>query len=144
MRITPDTLAEVPKIRDVAVSPDGGTVALVVEVCDGARYRDSLFHVAADGSGAPEEIDLGGLEPSGPAYLSDGSLVFLSSPPEALSEPEARSVYLLAPGGGPARCLLTVPGGISEMEVAPSGWVLVRAWLFPRAADLAEDRKSVV
>ena len=138
MKITPDVLAQVEKIEDLAVSPDGATLALVVEVCDGPRYRRALFHVAADGSGPPREIDLGGLEISQPAYLADGSLVFLSSPPGAPDEPESRSVYLRSPDGA-LRCLLTVRGGISAVQVAPSGWVLVRAWLFPRAADLAED-----
>ena len=139
MKVTPETLPQVPKIRSLAVSADGGTLALVVQVLDGARFRDTFWQAAADGSSPPREVDLDGLEPSQPAYLADGSLLFCSAPPEPSPEPEARSVYLLPPGGGTPRCLLTVPGGISAMEVAPSGWVLLRAWMFPKAADLAED-----
>jgi len=139
VRITPETLPRVPKIRHLAASPDGATLALVVDVLEGARFRNALWHAPTDGSAPPHEVDLGGLEVSQPAYLADGSLLFCSSPPDASAEPTARSVYFLPADGGAPRRLLTVPGGISAMEVAPSGWVLLRAWLFPRAADLAED-----
>ena len=140
MKITPQTLPQVPKIRDLAVSPDGTVLSLVVEVLDGPRFRRGLFQVAAGGSAEPKEVDLGGLEISEPGYLADGSLLFCSSPPAPSSvESEARAVYLLSPGSGSPRCLLTVPGGIDTMDVAPSGWVLLRAWVDPKATDLAED-----
>jgi len=139
VKITPETLPQIPKIRNLAVSPDGKTLTLVVEVLDGARFRSVLWHIAADGSRPPEAVDLSGLQVSQPAYLEDGSLLFCAAPPEPSPEPEARSVYLLPPGAGTPRCLLTVPGGVSAMEVAPSGWVLLGAWMFPRAHDLAED-----
>ena len=140
MKITPEALPQVPKIRNLAVSSDGGTLALVVEVLDGARFRNALWEVPADGSRPPTVVDLAGLQVSQPAYLADGSMVFCAAPPEPSPEPEARSVYLLPPDGEAPRCLLTVPGGVSAMEVALSGWVLLRAWMFPRAHDLAEDR----
>jgi dipeptidyl aminopeptidase/acylaminoacyl peptidase len=139
VKITPEALPQVPKIRNLAVSSDGRALALVVEVLDGARFRNALWHVAADGSTPPGEVDLGGLQVSQPAYIADGSLLFCSVPPEPSPEPEAQSVYLLRPGGDTPRCLLTIPGGISAMEVTPHGWVLLRAWMFPRAHDLAED-----
>jgi len=139
VKITPETLPLVPKIRHLAVSVDGKTLALVVEVLDGAKFRNDLWHIAADGSESAREVDLGGRQVSQPAYLADGSLLFCSAPPEPSPEAEARSVYLIPAGGGTPRCLLTIPGGISAMEVAPSGWVLLRAWMFPRAHDLAED-----
>lgn len=139
MKITPETLPQVPKIRNLAVSPDGRTLALVVEVLDGPRFQNVMWHVATDGSAPPRPVDLGGLQASQPAYLEDGSLLFCSTPPEPSPGPEASSVYLLSPGAGAPRCVLTVPGGISAMKVAPSGWVLLRAWMFPGIRDLAED-----
>jgi dipeptidyl aminopeptidase/acylaminoacyl peptidase len=139
VKITPETLPQVPKIRYLAISSDGRTLALAVEVLDGARFRHALWQVASDGSEPPRAVDVGGLQVSQPAYLADGSLLFCSAPPEPSPEPDARSVYLLPPGGGAPRCLLTIPGGISAMEVAAGGSVLLRAWMFPRARDLAED-----
>ncbi|HVC15086.1 MAG TPA: alpha/beta fold hydrolase [Acidimicrobiales bacterium] len=139
MKVTPRLLPEVPKIRSLVPSPDGGSLSLAVEVLDNAVFRRALWSVPADGSRAPSEVDVGGLEVSELAYLADGSLLFCSSAPEPSAEPGARSVYLLAPGGERPRCLLTVPGGISAMEVATGGTVLLRAWMFPRASTLAED-----
>src|SRR5579862_5898986 len=120
VRITPETLPRVPKIRHLAASPDGATLALVVDVLEGARFRNALWHAPTDGSAPPHEVDLGGLEVSQPAYLADGSLLFCSSPPDASAEPTARSVYFLPADGGAPRRLLTVPGGISAMEVRPA------------------------
>jgi dipeptidyl aminopeptidase/acylaminoacyl peptidase len=142
MKITPETLPQFPKIRDIAVSPDSTTLALVVEMLDGPRFRDSLWEMPADGSGSPREVDLSGREPSGPAYLADGSLLFVSRSPGAGDgpEPDALDVCLLAPREEKVRCLLTVPGGFDAMAVgADSGTVVISAWMFPRARDLAED-----
>src|SRR5215471_14933952 len=100
VKITPETLPLVPKIRHLAVSVDGKTLALVVEVLDGAKFRNDLWHIAADGSESAREVDLGGRRVSQPAYLADGSLLFCSAPPEPSPEAEARSVYLIPAGGG--------------------------------------------
>jgi dipeptidyl aminopeptidase/acylaminoacyl peptidase len=142
MKITPETLPSFPKIRDIAVSPDSTTLALLVETLDGPRFTSSLWKAPADGSGAPQEVDLSGLEVAHPAYLADGSLLFVSRSMAAWSEgePDAMDVYLLRPGEDKVRSLISVPGGIDDMTVArASGTVVIRAWMFPGAKDLAED-----
>jgi len=142
MRITPETLAAVPKIRDVAVSPDGQTLAVVLEMLDGARFRRALWAVPADGANSGSEIGLGGLDVGDVAYLDDGSLLFTSrsSAGSSEAEPDAMDVYILDKGTDKPRTLCTLPGGIDAMIVAPKArTVVLRAWLFPRAKDLAED-----
>ena len=142
MKITPESLPSFPKIRDIAVSPDSATLALVVEKLDGPRFTDSLWLAPANGSGAPQEVGLAGLEPAHLSYLADGSLLFVSRSLAGRSErePDAMDVYLLGPGEDKPRSLITIPGGIDAMSVAPAtGTVVVRAWMFPGARDLAQD-----
>jgi dipeptidyl aminopeptidase/acylaminoacyl peptidase len=142
MKITPETLSTFPKIRDIVVSPDSTRLALVVETLDGPRFTNSLWEVPADGSALPRQVDLSGVEPASLAYLADGSLVFVSRSIDGGSErePDAMDVCLLRTGEEKVRSVLTIPGGIGAMAVgAPSGTVVIRAWMFPGAADLAED-----
>jgi dipeptidyl aminopeptidase/acylaminoacyl peptidase len=142
MKITPETLPVFPKIRDIVVSPDSTTLALVVESLDGPGFRDALWEVPTDGSASPRTVDLAGAEPASLAYLADGSLLFVSRSIEASpeQEPDAMDVFLLRPGEDKVRSLLTVPGGIDAMAVADrSGTVVISAWMFPRAKDLAQD-----
>jgi dipeptidyl aminopeptidase/acylaminoacyl peptidase len=142
MKITPETLPTFPKIRDIVVSPDSTRLALAVETLDGPGFTTGLWEVPADGSAPPAPVDLAGAEPASMAYLADGSLAFVTRSIEGPSEgePDAMDVCVLRPGEAGVRSVLTVPGGIGSMAVgAASGTVVIRAWMFPGAGDLAED-----
>ena len=142
MKITPETLPTFPKIREIVVSPDSTRLALVVETLNGARFTNGLWEVPTDASAPPQQVDLSGIEPASPAYLADGSLVFLSRSIERWSErePEAMDVCVLRAHEDKVRSVLTVPGGIRSLSLgSTSGTVVISAWMFPGAVDLAAD-----
>jgi dipeptidyl aminopeptidase/acylaminoacyl peptidase len=130
MRLTLDTFNQIPKVRDLVVAPDGDRLVLVVETAEPTRFRRTLWELPADGSAPARPIPLSIDQVTAPAFTADGTLVFAG----------ATTVFAKPPGEKDLVSLITVPGGIDSLVVAPdSGTVVVRAWMFPRACDLTED-----
>jgi dipeptidyl aminopeptidase/acylaminoacyl peptidase len=143
----------VPRVTGLLLSPDGRRLLLTVESlsADATRYVTALWEVAADGAGPPRRLTLSDRGEGQPAFLPDGSIVFASTRPHPAPAPggdaedaEPARLWLLPPGSGEARPLLTVPGGIRGVVAAREvDTVVIRARLFPGAAGIGADREKV-
>ena len=138
------TFNEIPRVGRLLVSPDGGRLVLEVQVlsADNSKFVTSLWELPSDGSAPARRLTWSAEGEGGATFLSDGSLAFTSGRKDpTVKEDEAEGkVWLLPAGGGDARPLLAVPGGIRGLAAARDAQVLVvRAQLFEGATGIADD-----
>jgi dipeptidyl aminopeptidase/acylaminoacyl peptidase len=145
--VTELTLAgynSIPRVASMVLAPDGRRLVLVVQTlnADSTRFVTSLWEVASDGTKPPRRLTFSEKGEANPAFLPDGSLVFVSGRTDpTVKEDEAESrLFLLPADGGEARAILSVPGGIRAMAVARgTDTVVLRAQMFPATADMPDD-----
>lgn len=145
--MTKVTLAEfnsIPRVTGMVLSPDGRRVVLTVQTlnADSTRFVTSLWEVTTDGERQPRRLTFSDKGEMNPAFLPDGSLVFVSGRSDpTVKEDEAESrLWLLPAAGGEARTLLSVPGGIRGLVAATAADALVfRAQLYEGSNGLADD-----
>ncbi len=137
---------------DPQLSPDGGLVAITVQVVAPGRdeYRHAIWLVPADGSSPPRQVTLGVRHDTQPRFSPDGrTLAFLSDRrPITEEEPEAprdredgTQVHLLPLDGGEARRLTDLPRGVDGFAWSPDGRsFVVRS--ASRAATRAADARA--
>nr|WP_274637140.1 alpha/beta fold hydrolase [Microbacterium bovistercoris] len=150
MRTTPfdslDDYVALPRTDSLALSPDGrrAVVAIATLNKDGTGYDRALWEIDATGTGtgaAPRRLTRSAKGESAPAYTADGDLLFLSARPDGSgSDDDPAQLWLLPAGGGEARPVTRLAGGLSAIEAvaAASDVVIVRARLLP-SADTVED-----
>ncbi|HEX6854370.1 MAG TPA: S9 family peptidase [Streptosporangiaceae bacterium] len=137
-----------PRLSTLALSPDGSWLAAAVSTLDaaGTKFTSSIWRVSADPPGAAaSRLTHSSAGESSPAFLPDGSLLFLSkrpapaqpagpvAAPESHDEAKADSadggdkpaVWRLPAGGGEATREAIAPGGISGLATARSAPVLL-------------------
>ncbi len=121
------------------LSPDGEQVAFVVQTVAPAfdAYRQSVWLAPADGSEAARRLTVGPRRDHSPEFSPDGrTLAFLSDRRGLMEEEPAKGdeskrddlvqVHLLPlVGGGEARRLTDLPGGVSAFAWSPDGRRLV-------------------
>lgn len=139
--------SSIPRVTGLVPSPDGRRVVLTVQTlnADSTRFVTSLWEVATDGEHEPRRLTFSDKGETNPAFLPDGSLVFVSGRSDpTVKEDEADSkLWLLHCGGGEARTLLAVPGGVRSLVTARvADTLLIRAQLYPGSAGLADDLKK--
>ncbi len=128
----PDDLASIVVPTDPHFSPDGATVAFVVQSVTPRRdgYRHAVWSVPADGSGPARRLTIGWKHDTAPRFSPDGeSLAFLSDRRTAVEDapgaPEQREdavqVHLLPARGGEARRLTDLPRGVDAFAWSPDG-----------------------
>jgi dipeptidyl aminopeptidase/acylaminoacyl peptidase len=129
----PDDLASLVVPTDPRLSPDGATVAFVVQSASRRRdgYHHALWCVPTDGSAPARALTLGWRHDTSPRWSPDGTvLAFLSdrrlsvedAPPEAADPREdAMQVHLLPLAGGEARRLTDLPRGVDSLVWSPDG-----------------------
>jgi dipeptidyl aminopeptidase/acylaminoacyl peptidase len=116
-----------PRVTGLALSPDGSRLVATVDQLDpkGAKYVSSLWEIDPSGRRPAVRLTWSANGESSPAFLPDGSLLFVSS--RAEGEDEEAAVWSL-PAAGEARPLARYPGGVGGPVVAAgTGSVLVRA-----------------
>jgi dipeptidyl aminopeptidase/acylaminoacyl peptidase len=134
-----------PRLSGLALSPDGTRlITSVAELSpDGARRVGALWEV--DPGGEREAVRLTRSErgESSPAFLPDGSLLFLSgrpAPDDGKEPGKAEPALWRLPLRGEPERLLARPGGVGGFAVAAgSGHVAFAASLLPGARGTAED-----
>jgi len=132
--------AALPRATGLALSADGRRLVAVVQEPDakGARYASALWDVPLDG-GPASRLTWSEQGESAPAFLPDGSLLFVSSRPRPEGEDEP-ALWLLPPSGE-ARVVLERPGGVGGAVVArDSGAFVVSGSRLAYSTD-ADDRE---
>ncbi|MBO0827623.1 MAG: S9 family peptidase [Streptosporangiales bacterium] len=144
---------DLPRVSGLALSPDGSRLVATVSVlsADRKRYVSSLWHVDPAGERPARRLTRSEKGESSPAFLPDGSLLFLSERPDPDAaedvEDAGTGVWLLPADGGEPRHVLGRPGGVDGIAVAKdSGRVVVGAPVLAGArdaddADLRAERK---
>jgi len=143
-QLTLDGFNAIPRVGGLLLSPDGKRLAASVQSLspDGTRFVTSLWELPSDGTAPARRLTYSERGESQAAFLPDGSLVFASARPDpTLARDEADGhVWLLPAGGGEARPVLAVPGGVGGLVAAADApAVVVKAPLFHGVAELEPD-----
>jgi len=128
----------IPRIGTLRLAPDGTWLAAAVQSLspDKKKYVTSIWRIDVAG-GAPRRLTRSAQGEAGPVFLPGGALLFTSKRPD----PDARNdedqpavLWLLPAGGGEARVIATLPGGIAAAAAArDSGTVVVSSHVLPAA-----------
>ena len=143
-KLSLDGYNSIPRVAALVLSPDGRRLVLSVQTlsADSTRFVTSLWEVPTDGSQSPRRITYSDKGEANPTFLPDGSLVFSSGrsdPTVKEDEAEAR-LWVLPAGGGEARAIQSVPGGVRAIVAARSAdTIVIRAQVFAGSGDLTED-----
>lgn len=129
----PSDLARLITVGDPHLSPDGRTVAFVVERVDmdAGCYRSAVWLAAVDGSQPPHPFSAGTERDGGPAWSPDGRrLAFtrsLAAPDGAASEATPRHQLLVAPVDGPGEAVTVAASkdeAFADVSWSPDGRLL--------------------
>jgi len=138
-----------PRLTGLALSPDGSRLVATMQQPDekGARYTSSIWQLPLDPGGQPTRLTRSDKGETSPAFLPDGSLLFVSARPD----PDAGSndgddesaIWLLPPTGEP-QLHACRPGGIGLAAVARDAGTVIAsgrqlAWT-PDGGDDAQRR----
>jgi dipeptidyl aminopeptidase/acylaminoacyl peptidase len=129
-----------PRLGALRLAPDGSWLAAAVQTLspDNKKYLTSIWRI--DAQGAPARRLTRSAEGEGsPRFLPDGSLLFTSRRPDPSrkkgAEGEGAALWLLPAGGGEARVVAALPGGVTAAETARDATaVVVGAPVLPGAA----------
>jgi dipeptidyl aminopeptidase/acylaminoacyl peptidase len=118
-----ERLVGLRRVSAVVPSPCGRWLAVAVARLEdeGAKYVHDLWRVDLEGEAAPIQLTRGRSDDRAPAFLSDGSLAFLSNRPRNgkpdEGEEERAQVWLLPAAGGEPRPLTDEPLGVIGFKV---------------------------
>lgn len=149
----------VPRVTALRLSPDGQWLAAVVATlsADKKKYVNSIWRIDAGGAGAAaadagdavaERLTRSAEGESDPAFLPDGSLLFVSSRPDATAKAadgedgrgDKATLWSLPAGRGEARRIAAPSGGVAKVVTArKAAAYLVTASVFDGTKDEAED-----
>lgn len=135
-----DDYLAVPRVTDLALSPDGNRlVATVAELStDGDRWVESLWGLAPDAKTEATRLTHSAQNDSGPAPTNNGELFFLTTRD---SQENHSAIWSLPAQGEPSRVLAT-PGGVSDFVVArDSGTIIAATTFMPGCTDASADTK---
>jgi dipeptidyl aminopeptidase/acylaminoacyl peptidase len=150
-----DDLADfvaIPRVTALRLAPDGSWLAAAVQTLspDRKKYLTSLWRVDTAG-GPARRLTRSAEGEASPRFLPDGSLLFTSKRPDPGAGPARRdgaaaevpALWLLPPGGGEARIMAALPGGVTAAEVArDAGSVVLSSPVLPAAGHEEADANS--
>lgn len=134
-----------PRLAGLALSPDGARLVAAMQQPDrdGARYVSSLWEIPLAG-GEPIRLTRSEKGESSPAFLPDGSLLFVSARPDPDGDEDEAALWML-PACGESTVVARRPGGLGAPVVASESGAVVLSGsrlLFSTDDDDAERRKT--
>ena len=134
----------IPRVAALRLSPDGSWLAAAAQTlsADRKKYLTSIWRIDT-GGGPPRRLTRSAEGEASPRFLPDGSLLFTSRRPDpgadqakkdAVAAADVAALWLLPPGGGEARVVAALPGGVAAAEVArDAGTVVLSSLVLPAA-----------
>jgi len=133
----------IPRTAGLRLSPDGSWLAAPVQTlsADRKKYLTSIWRIDPHG-GPARRLTRSAEGEASPRFLPDGSLIFTSRRPDpgadqalpGAAASDVAALWLLPPGGGEARIVATLPGGVAAAEVASNtGAIVVSSPVLPAA-----------
>jgi dipeptidyl aminopeptidase/acylaminoacyl peptidase len=139
----------IPRASGLALSADGARLVTSVETVstDGKRFVTSIWAVDPTGEGHPSRLTRSAPGEMKPAFLPDGSLVFISKRPDPDRKKQERedlddvaALWLLPAGGGEARLVAAPPGGVDGIAVADhTGQMVIGTSMLARSETPEQD-----
>ncbi|HET9188676.1 MAG TPA: S9 family peptidase, partial [Acidothermaceae bacterium] len=93
---------------------------------DNARYLTSLWEVDPAGAQTPRRLTWSEKGETAPAFMPDGSLLFVSARPHPDQVEDEPALWVLPPSGEPT-VYATTPGGLGDPVVSRQTGVVVAA-----------------
>jgi dipeptidyl aminopeptidase/acylaminoacyl peptidase len=141
----------IPRLTGLRLSPDGSWLAATVQSlsADKKKYVTSIWRIDT-GGGPPTRLTRSAEGEGSPCFLPDGALLFTSKRPDPErkhdkqdADDSGTALWLLPSGGGEARPVAAVGGGISGVQTAASaGTIVLTASALPGAAEQDEQRRQ--
>jgi dipeptidyl aminopeptidase/acylaminoacyl peptidase len=122
-----------PRLTGLALSPDGTRLVATVQQPDekGARYTSSIWQIPLEATGQPTRLTRSDKGETSPAFLPNGSMLFVSARPDPDAGKDADSdsgdepaLWLLPPSGEP-QLYACRPGGLGLATVARDRAVVI-------------------
>jgi dipeptidyl aminopeptidase/acylaminoacyl peptidase len=130
----------IPRVGALRLAPDGTWLAGAVQTlsADRKKYLTSIWRIDAAG-GPPRRLTRSAEGEANPRFLPDGSLLFTSKRPDPGAgqaakdgAADAAALWLLPPGGGEARIVAALPGGVAAAEAAgDTGTIVLSSPVLP-------------
>jgi dipeptidyl aminopeptidase/acylaminoacyl peptidase len=112
----------IPRLTGIRLSPAGDGIVATVQALNAERtkYVTALWRLDPRGEAAPVRLTRSAPGEAGPAFLPDGSVLFISRrpDPDADGAGDVPALWLLPAAGGEARPVARRPGGISDIAAA--------------------------
>ncbi len=142
-----DAYVSLPRLGGLWLSPDGRRLVTGVATPDrgNTRYRTALWEIDPDGERPARSLTRSGPGESAAAFTPSGDLLFTSARPEPDGEDDAEpppALWLQPAGGGDARVIAKLPGGIHGVGVSASGTVVAGSALLPSSAGPEADQAA--
>jgi dipeptidyl aminopeptidase/acylaminoacyl peptidase len=133
------------RLTGLILSPDGTRLVAVCQEPDSnrGRYVSSLWEVDPAGERDSSRLTRSEQGESTPAFLADGSVLFVSARPRPDGDaPDDETALWVLPPSGEPHLLSEIPGGVSDPVVAvAAGRIVVAGSRLPGSADQEGDRR---
>ncbi len=142
--LTPEMVVDLAAVAEVALAPDGATVAYTLTVPrgeddePGPSYRQ--LWLAATGGGQPRRFTAGEERVGAPAFSPDGKLItFLV---EREKQQEGTQIWTIPADGGEARPLTRHDGSVTGYRWSPDGKKIAFAATTAESDEEKEDKEA--